>query len=536
MHLSAVFSKRIQRFASNQQLFCFFPNSSLSYQDLYRQSTHILIGLRNVLKLRPQDRIAFQCPKSPSWAPFLLACFRNNNIVIPLPMNSPFLNHTLQLTQPKCIVRQDTLDQLLRFPHDPALSDIASDPPVFDADSPVFMLMTSGSSSLPKAVVLSHSNIYHNLRQLEIRFSSSSIDFHRSDLSYSFLPWYHCYGLVGELLFTLWKGTSIYLSGETDPVRNLQKMVFARPTVVQWVPQILYGVERLLDKRALFFSWQTPSMKRILLFGNRLRFITLGGAPCLSRSIQSFQINFDRPLFQGYGCTEMSPMISLNTHGRSFDSVGTCLPRIQHRLDPRTQELQVHGPNRMLGYLDCILPDESLRYTHSFLNTTTTTRTEANSGVSASVKDERGTEELEFYATGDRASVNSDGELKILGRIQDQYKMANGRFVDPNRLETLLEKHPSIHTAFLFSPTGGVYNQVLVYSAQFPHSVSAASLLSDIRQICRDHHIHSSLWPRQIQFLRSPFSTEAQTLSLKLEKRRIFIQDCYHAGTLDLFP
>jgi len=493
MHLSHLFTDSCQRHAQR------FFHPQFSFHDLYRKSSAYLYYLQHHLKILPQQRIMLRAPKSYRWAPFLLACFRNNNVVIPVPPHSIHENHFIRLSQPKIII-----DSLQPFEECTWTTSMEIKDHSFDVQSPAFILFTSGSTTQPKGVVLSHSNIYHNLRQID-SVLQSLVD--EQDCSYSLLPWYHCYGLICELLFSMMKGSQILLSERQNPLDQWKQMASFQPTVVQLVPKMMYGMEKWINE-SLLFRWSIPSFRRRLLFGSNIRLLTLGGASCLPSTMESVHRSFDIPIYQGYGMTEMSPMVSFSTHPNDYDSVGSILPSIHHQIDPITQELHVNGPNLMLGYLQDILSDQTLSCKRPWSN------------------------EHPWYATGDQASVKSQ-TLSIVGRTLDVYKMANGKFINPLFLESLLEKHPFIQQCFIFS-LEGVYNQALIYSREF--SSNGPVILSCIHSILKDHHISSSLWPRQIQFLKTPFSMENECLSIKHEKRRSHILSKWKEETLDLFP
>jgi len=496
MHLSSLFLKSCQQHAQRML------HPHLTYNDLYRKSSSYLYYLKNHLKIQPQQRIVLRSPKSYHWAPFFLACFRNNNIVIPLPFSSNHLPFLLSMTKPQIVI--DNLQ-----PFEDCVQSITDSEKIFDVHSPALILFTSGSSALPKGVVLSHSNIFHNLYQLNSVFRSF-VDIH--DRSYSLLPWYHCYGLICELFYTIIKGSHIFLSGYQHPFENFKHMSSFHPTVIQLVPKMIYAMEKVCQD-SLLFRWQTPASRRRLLFGSEIRMITVGGANCLPSSLEYIHTSLDVPIYQGYGMTEMSPMVSFSTDPSDYHSVGSLLPFIQSKIDPRSNELLLQGPNQMMGYLKDIICDHKI------------------------VVERPWSLENPWYATGDKAFFQSNDQkctLSISGRTQDIYKMSNGKFVNPLFLESLLEKHPQIQQCFIFTSTG-IYNEALIYSDSFSKR-TYTYMLSLVHSILQDQNISSTLWPRQIRFLKSPFSIENGFLSIKHEKRRSRILSKLKEDKLDLYP
>lgn len=272
------------------------------------------------------------------------------------------------------------------------------------SDSPArITLLTSGSSGGGSSISLRQQNIVANLMQIDRTTPQSMID--RDDVSFSILPWSHCYGMTCELFFLITRGASLHLP------RSLETIAVDLPRTR---PTLLFAVPLLLEKilRPLSRIPRIPLRSMLLghvVLGGRLRAVSIGGARSDPRTLRAFEDMFDVPVYEGYGMTECGPMISLNTSSqRRVGSVGRVLNGVHVRLDDTTQEILVRGDNVVDN-----LPDP--RYT---------------------VLDG-----CRYLRTGDRGHFDKDGYLFLHDRISDHFKLSNGVFIHPQRIEDVFHKH-----------------------------------------------------------------------------------------------
>ena len=321
------------------------------------------------------------------------------------------------------------------------------------------LLYTSGTTGDPKGVVLSHANICSNLEGL---YQVIPLATHHRTLS--FLPWAHAFGHTVELHMILASGASSAIAESVDKlVSNFSEV---RPTVLVAVPRVFLkifaGVEKLMaDKpaplRALYrrgLALATRRAKgqrlglwgrlvwaladRLILakirarFGGRLEF-AVSGAAALAREVAEFMEALGIQVYEGYGLTETSPIVSANVPGqRKLGSVGRPLPGVRVVIDragvgglPEGEgEIVVYGPNVMRGY------HQRERDNREIFTTT------------AAV--DRG------LRTGDLGRLDDDGYLHITGRIKEQYKLANGKYVAPAPLEERLKLSPLIANVVIY--------------------------------------------------------------------------------------
>jgi acyl-[acyl-carrier-protein]-phospholipid O-acyltransferase / long-chain-fatty-acid--[acyl-carrier-protein] ligase len=211
-------------------------------------------------------------------------------------------------------------------------------------NDPAVILFTSGSEGLPKGVALSHRNLLANCAQLGAR-----IDFNASDIVLNALPVFHSFGLTGGTLLPIFNGirTVLYPS----PLHYRIVPAFAYDTNAT----ILFGTDTFLSGYArMAHPYDFYSLRYIFAGAERVR----------DETRKSYAEKFGLRIMEGYGATECSPVLSVNTpmHFRA-GSVGRLLPGMQARLDdiPGIEEggrLSVRGPNVMRGYYKADAPGQ----------------------------------------------------------------------------------------------------------------------------------------------------------------------------------
>jgi long-chain acyl-CoA synthetase len=316
------------------------------------------------------------------------------------------------------------------------------------SDQVATIIYTSGTTGEPKGVVLTHNNLSSNEEG-----SGESFGMSPADTAVSFLPLSHVYERVIAYAY-LFRGVHVAYVERMDDLP--QALLEIHPTLAAAVPRVfekLYanimqkgqantGVKRLMfdwatsvalgsvpwrayGERAplgLRISWRIAD--RVVYakirdgVGGRMRAFISGGGP-LSRELAEFFWAVGVPVYQGYGLTETSPVVSANCP--SANKVGTVGKPIAH-VDVRIAEdgeIFVHGPCVMQGYYQ--KPDE--------------TRAVISSDG--------------WLATGDIGNLDADGYLSVTDRKKDLFKTAAGKFVAPQPIENLLKSSPLISNAVL---------------------------------------------------------------------------------------
>jgi len=303
------------------------------------------------------------------------------------------------------------------------------------------LIYTSGTTGKPKGVMLSHNNIVSNVLASKKRVP---LDYGK-DIALSFLPICHVFERMILYLYQ-YCGVSIYFAEAIEKLsENAQEI---KPNVMTAVPRLyekiydkIYakGSELTGIKKKLFFwainlglkfepyganGWwyeKQLGLARKLIFtkwqdalGGQLKLMVSGSAALQPRLTRVFAAA-NMPIMEGYGLTETSPVTSVNDQNNKGFKVGT-VGRVIEGVEVKIAddgEILVKGPNVMMGYY----------------------------------KDADKTAEVmtdDYFHTGDKGEIDSNGFLKITGRKKEMFKTSGGKYVIPTLLENELKQSPFI--------------------------------------------------------------------------------------------
>jgi long-chain acyl-CoA synthetase len=288
------------------------------------------------------------------------------------------------------------------------------------------ILYTSGTTGRAKGAMLSHGNIVSNLQGATGHFNLDD-----TMHTLSFLPINHVFEQVAGVLLPL------SLGGKVSFAESLKKLgenlAEVKPTFLLGVPAVYKMIlERILKsvgaKKMSQMLYSLPITRPLVTskvkkaFGAGTIFISGGAAldPAIAKGLLSFGI----PVYQGYGITETSPVISAeNPGGMRLGTVGRPLPGVQVRIDNPNEdevgEILVKGPNVMQGYYN-------------------------NPQATAEVLEDG------WYRTGDLGRLDAEGYLSICGRLKNLIVTPNGKNVYPEEVENQLLKSPYIAEAMVY--------------------------------------------------------------------------------------
>lgn len=361
-------------------------------------------------KVRKGDRVVYKGKNSIEWVAWNIATNSIGAVWVPLYSNQTedYCQYIVNDCTPKILVSDDEPNYTnLKF-IDNHIEDIDYNNEFNIVENDLSTLIyTSGTTGNPKGVMLSHKNILSNIDSIKKRF----VEFNdiQEMKSLNILPWAHIYGLTCELYYNLLNDNKVVISSGVDNfVKEISEI---KPDVLFLVPKILELIKTklsILDK---------PLIRQILpfvlnkLFGGNLLTIFMGGAK-LDENTRAFYLDNGIIISEGYGCSETSPMISLNhmVNPRDINSIGKILDNVI--VEIINGEICVAGPNVMEGYWQ---NEEATKNCFVKKN------------------------EQNFYKTGDAGRVKN-GFLYYEGRISENYKLTNGKFVNINDLESKLKK------------------------------------------------------------------------------------------------
>jgi long-chain acyl-CoA synthetase len=441
----------------------------------WKEMAQTISRWRNALEqenLEPGDRVAVMLPNCPEWVAFDLAALSLGLIVVPLFANDRpgNIGHILKDTESKIFLcpgiqywqhLSPVLDQLNSLQRiitidfcqiskdDPRITCITNWLPdsnkTISSYSPVIhetasIVYTSGTTGLPKGVMLSHRNILENSYG-----SLLCINIYPGDTFLSFLPLSHMLERTAGYYLPMMAGATVAFARSIPDLA--EDLLTIKPTVMVAVPRIferIYGgvISKLTSKPkpliALFHKavetgwnsflyqqgrgpWSISLPLQPLLdvlvakkvrdrLGGGLRVIITGGAP-LSSEVSRFFIGLGLPLYQGYGLTETSPVISVNRpEDNRPEGVGKPLHGIEVKIG-HEQELLVRGNCVMQGY---------------WRNEQATAKTIDTDG---------------WLHTGDQASLQ-DGHIRITGRLKEIIVLSNGEKVALTDMEMAIAMDP----------------------------------------------------------------------------------------------
>lgn len=305
------------------------------------------------------------------------------------------------------------------------------------------IIYTSGTTGIPKGVMLSHRNLISNVTAVK-----EILDINERDTTLSFLPLAH----VLERMVTyayLYFGATVAYAESIDTVG--ENLIEVKPTIVVGVPRLFEKIyARIMDNvlsspplRQKIFYWAVKvgkeygdkilkkepvplplKLKRAIAdklvyskirarTGGRIRFFVSGGAP-LSKEIAEFFFALGIKILEGYGLTETSPVVSVNTEEKlKFGSVGPLLPGVEVKI-AEDGEILVRGPNVMLGYY----------------------------------KNEEETKEVikdGWFHTGDIGRLDEDGFLYITDRKKELLVTSGGKNIAPQPIENMIKTSPYVN-------------------------------------------------------------------------------------------
>jgi len=411
-------------------------------------------------------------------------------------------------------------------------------------DHDACFIYTSGTTGAPKGVVLTHWNIVSN-----VIAAGEIFPLRPTDRSLAFLPWAHAFGQTCELHMLFSVGCSL---GLNDEIPNLLgNLAEVKPTILIAVPRIfnrIYdGVNKQMTERPkliqkLFAAGIAAATKKkrgqsLTLgeglslaaadklifskvrgrFGGRLRF-SVSGSAALAREVAEFVDALGIAVYEGYGMTEASPVVTANCPDATrIGTVGKALPRVRIEIDhaatgdEKNGEIIVYGDNVMRGYhhreeeqRQVLMPDGGLR-------------------------------------TGDMGFLDEEGYLHITGRIKEQYKLENGKFVVPSPLEEELKLSPYILNTMLFG-LNRPHNVALVVIDEPAVSKWAREKGLEIKDYTSDpavreligkeletraHNFRGYEKPKAFRLIREDFTIENGLLTPSLKVRRNLVLNRY---------
>ena len=344
-----------------------------------------------------------------------------------------------------------------------------------------FMLFTSGTTAMSKAVMLSHKNIASNLMDI-----AKVLNLDERDTLLSFLPLHHTFECTVGFLYPISRGASIaYCEGIRHIANNIKEYQITAMISVPALYESIYKrlmkniekkgklpeVEKMI-KLTNMFSKVGIDIKRVVFkdiidgLGGKIRLL-VNGAAALSPEVEKGFNDLGITTVQGYGLTETSPVISAGTDfEQRIGSVGKVFPSVKLKIVDKDEngigEIHVKAPTVMLGYYQ-------------------------NEEATKEVLDKG------WFNTGDLGYVDKKGFLFLCGRKKSVIVLKNGKNVFPEEIETVINKIEGVKESFVYGQAEEDDKIDLKVCAKIVYD---KDLMKEIYNVETEEEIYNVLWDK----------------------------------------
>jgi long-chain acyl-CoA synthetase len=454
--LKELYLNSISEYASNPA-YSMYGGDALTYSEFADHVAAVADMLRSA-GIGKGDKVALLSSNTPNWSVCYFAAVINGIVIVPiLPDFSPEeLDKILTHCEAKGLfvsdklygkISQERLDKLNIVIRTRNLTIIKQNvegkgiTATPERDDIAAIIYTSGTTSKPKGVMLTHWNLAS-----QIDMESDLFPVRSDDVFMSILPLSHTYECSVGMLLPFMSGASVvYLEKPPTPSTLIPAMQDVRPTIMLIVPLIIEKIykskiaARFKRSKVMQTLYSWPPFRKAIhylagakikkLFGGRLRFCGIGGAK-LDANTEQFLMEAKFPYAIGYGLTETAPLIAGAIPGKvRFRSTGPVLKGVKARLEhvnPASGEgeIVVWSPSTMVGYYK-------------------------DPAATQSVFTPDG-----WFRTKDLGMFDSEGNLYIKGRLDNMIVGATGENIYPEEIESVLNSHSLVNDSIVKEEKG----------------------------------------------------------------------------------
>lgn len=519
--------------------------NELTYGGVGRLSRKIACYLIKTLEIHKGERVAILSESRPEFGTCVLASVLAGTIAVPLDIkltkyelksilddclptvlivSNQFLSLAKELKEEvpsiKYVICLDNTDNSQNIP---SLNTLPDD---YEAKwrhrsskATALIIYTSGTTGAPKGVEISFNNMLTQLKDLSDLYHRFFGNKKITSLL-SILPMNHLFELtVGFSMILSW-GLSVYYTKSLKPKdilsimqeKNINFMIVvpaflkllktgieselkAAPKHVQVMFKVMYALTKFIPSYTVRKMMFRSIHKK---FGGQFYGCISGGAP-LDVSVGEFFERIGIRVFQGYGLTETSPVVSVNYDKcNDIASVGRPLKSVEAKVDEQTGELLLRGPSVMKGYYK---------------------RPE----LTAQVLEEDG-----WLHTGDIANIDKDGHIHITGRIKNMIVLSGGKKVFPEEVEAVLEKSDKFQEVCVFGASRTSGNKegtedivaVVVPNEDFASQCSEEELNAKVREEVKILSTHLAPYKRPVNIVvnKTPLP---KTTTRKIKRKEV---------------
>lgn len=312
--------------------------------------------------------------------------------------------------------------------------------PIDNIEDLALINYTSGTTSSPKGVMLTHKNLSGN-----VDFACKRIPHQAGDKVLSMLPIAHMFGLMFEFLYQVCDGAEVYfLTKAPTPTTLMKAFAQVHPFMILTVPLVIEKIIKksvlpVINKPLMKVLWRTPGIKNIIYkkvnnkllsaFGGKLRHLIIGGA-ALNEEVEKCMHDMHFMYCVGYGMTECAPLITYEDWDKYlYRSCGKGIGGMDLRIDSedptnKEGELQVRGVNVMIGY---------------YKNEEATKEAFTEDG---------------WMRTGDLGIIDKHSNLFLRGRSKNMLLGPSGQNIYPEEIEDKLNSLPLVLESVVVSREG----------------------------------------------------------------------------------
>jgi long-chain acyl-CoA synthetase len=570
-----------------------------TYETVKNTSVFFSRGLKKKCQLEPQEKVAIYADTKSQWLTSVNGCFLNNYTVVTCytSLGVEALVHCLNETESKVVIvdaklypkifkvrdRLEFLKHVIVIGASDALVEcegisIVNYVEVVHAGMGVtdslthpgssdlaFIMYTSGSTGVPKGVMITHSNVIASLTGIQ-----DMVNINSNDVYLGYLPLAHILELIAEHLHIMVGAKIGYGSPHTLTDSSVKVHPGSKgdaselkPSLMAAVPAVMDKIRRSVEKkmseknvviRTLFdyayqkkkwliennptelpnFVYQYVLNKIKKSLGGRVRAIISGGAP-LSKNTQEFmRVCFDVPILQGYGLTETCSGACITPlNYRGFGKVGPPLVCNYIKLidweeggyfvsdrdkfgTPRG-EILVGGGNVTLGY---------------YKNTEKTAEDYST--------DKDG---MRWFHTGDIGRMHLDGCLEIIDRKKDLVKLTCGEYVSLGKVESILKLSPYVENVMVYAPVQPVVDRAMAIVSLSPEYCEdnsdkeytgelKAKMDQNLKQVCKEAGLKGFEIPEQYFYFSESWTPENDLVTAALKLKRENLKKYYQSYLL----
>lgn len=571
--LTDFFIENSEKYSSDKKMF-FTKEEDDSYTSIdykaFTQNISSLIHFFNFHNLKKGDRVAILSDNRYEWAAVDFACMFGGLVSVPsyVSLNPEQIKYILNDAEVKIIfvMNKFMLEKIKKIKNEvPSLKTIVSfnelkeenlsiDVINYSAIRKNFssaenlkklskdvneedlltIIYTSGTTGNPKGVMLSHKNVFTN-----IKACMKVLLINEQDRFLSFLPFCHAYERTAGYYLALFSGAEIYFAKNIDTISV--QMLEVKPTILICVPRLLekmytkiidspstvsgfkkkissWAINMALERKTKphSFKWNIAHklvyLKIAAKTGGHLRFMASGGG-ALNKNISEFFIYMGVTVIEGYGMTEHSPVISVNHPLKNKPgTVGQPLNGVNAKIAD-DGEILVQSASIMLGY-----------YKHP----EDTAKTIVDS----------------WLHTGDIGEMDRDGFIKITDRKKELFKTSGGKYIAPTQIEEMLKQLNYIEQILIIGNERMFVTSLIV--PQIEHLKELAKKLKVeykdekelhtnkeiIKEIEKDiNSVQKSLSTyekvRRFTLLEKPFTIESNELTPTMKIKRRIVEENY---------